>query len=232
MDDSILLTLKEIIRDRSTAETLEGVLCNRLKLENQVRILKRQGKKCFFAKEGLCTKVDIRCGERQQYELPEEDDNKNKPHRCNYQPNLKINEFFVLIVDDDPITLELSESYFVSTGVSRERIEKAGSVPAAQEILKQGKVLNRQYCIVLSDVKMKNGTGFDLVNHLVERNYNSRILLMSGRYEEEDFPKNYLGNLEIASGQTVVSDFFKKPVSFADFTSTIREIEREFQVAV
>lgn len=229
MDDSILMTLKEISLEKCAPESLDEFLTERLILENRVRKLKRMGQPCEFEECGLCSRLDIRCGERQQYDLPEETQQKGLPHQCNYQPNQRIGEFNILIVDDEPSILEMNKTFFKTNGADPSRIETAQSVAEAREILKRGKVLNRQYCIVMSDIKMDGETGFDLVNHLVERNYNSRVLLLSGCYSREDLPDPYTGDLEVVPGRKVVSKLFTKPLTMAAFSAEIRQIEKEFQ---
>lgn len=227
-DASLTQVLRTIIREKTAVKDLEEELARRILKENQVRKIKRAGEKCPYEKKGMCSEVLIRCGERQQFNAPELVENRTRPHKCNYQPRLVLNAFYVLVVDDEPMILDLCKEFFSALGISEDRIETAGSVQEAQEILKQGKISNRQYCIVLSDIKMGQNTGFDLVNHLVERNYNSRILLMSGFVDESDFPSFYLGDKEIIPGKRVVSKFLRKPINFSDFTAHIRQIEQEF----
>jgi CheY-like chemotaxis protein len=222
-------TIRKIIRERTAVENLEDELTARVNAENVVRKIKRAGKKCPHEMDGLCNRIEIRCGERQQFSLPEDMETKHLPHKCNYQPKVRLNEFNVLVVDDEKTVLDLCAEFFEAMGIPKARIEKAESVEGARDILNQGKILNKQYCVVLSDIKLKKDTGFQLVNHLVERNFNSRILLMSGFVDESDFPRHYLGDKEIIPGKKVVSCFFKKPITFSDFTNSIKNIEEEFQ---
>lgn len=229
MDDSFLLTLKELVLEKQETGSLDEVLSERLQLENQVRRKKRRNEPCGFLSHGICSRLDIRCGERQQYRLPEDEDDRQKPHRCNYRPHIPIEDTWILIVDDDPAARELYHAYFVNCGAAPGRIESTASALEAKDILKQGKIRNRCYSIVMSDVKLGGETGFDLVHHLVERNYNSRVLLASGFYEERDLPRNYLGRLEVVPGQPVVTRFFRKPLKLGEFKSSVDLIRKEMQ---
>jgi CheY-like chemotaxis protein len=228
---SLMQTLEKIVREKIAVAEMEAELTERLETENKVRRIKRLGQACPFAQEGMCGRMDIRCGERQQYACPEDEDNRRLPHKCHYQPIVKLTDFNILVVDDEPMIGELCSEFFEAAGVERDNIDRAESVAEAQEVLKQGKITGKQYCIVMTDVKMKDATGYQLVNHLVERNFNSRILLMSGYVDEKDFPPNYMGDKEIVSGRKVVTQFFRKPINFMDFTSVIRKVEEEFKPA-
>ena len=227
----LLKTLRKIAGEKLAAAEVEAEISDRLETENRVRRVKRAGEKCPFAGEGLCTRVDIRCGERQQYACPEDEENRRMPHRCLYRPWMPLSEFNILVVDDEPMISELCSEFFEAAGVPRDSIDRAESVEEAQEVLRQGKIAGKQYCIVMSDVKMKGDSGYQLVNHLVERNFNSRILLMSGYTEEKDLPPHYVGDAEIIPDKRVVFHFFKKPINFTDFTAVIRKIEEEFKPA-
>src|SRR3989339_961902 len=230
--DSLVQTIQKIIQDKNAAADLISELSDRLETENTLRMIKRAGPKCPFETEGLCSRINIRCGERQQFGSPEDDSDQRLPHQCNYRSHLSIKELHVLVVDDEPMIGQLCIEFFEVAGMTRENIDRAEDVEEAKIRLQDSKLENKPYHIILSDIKMKNTTGYQLVQHLIERNFNSRILLMSGYVEETDFPSNYLGTKEILPGRLVVSEFFRKPINLTDFTTVVRKIEAEFQPTI
>lgn len=222
--------ITKIACEKSIVDKIEINLNNRIVVEHKVRKLKRAGSLCPFEENGICSNINIRCGERQQFKIPEAEQRfKNLAHKCNYKSKVKFADFKILIVDDEPLIRELCHDFFEALGINEKNIDLAEDAKDAENILNEGKLRNKNYCLILSDIKMKNTTGYELVNHLVERNYNARILLMSGFVEKKDFPNNYLGNSEIISGKKVVNEFMKKPINFSDFTKCVDFIKREFE---
>jgi hypothetical protein len=148
-EDILSRAIRENIKEISGAD-LENELAGRIRLENRIRKIKRAGKECPFYSKGTCTCIVFRCGERQQFSTPEEEKDTHTTYRCNYQPILTLNEFYVLIVDDDEVLRELCMELFQNLGIKKEQIDTVANVEEAQARLIEGKIQNRQYSIVLS----------------------------------------------------------------------------------
>ncbi len=203
----MLLIGRKVRSPEELAEGLQRELEERIWKEKNIRELKRAGIGCPYASDYTCSKPTIRCGERQQYSTQREEE--LLEHRCNYDPGSK--DKHVLIVDDENTIRVMCADLFEMLGFKEENIQTASCVPEAKDILKQGKIENRQYAFVLSDINMPGGTGYDLVTFLTEGNYNSRIMLMTVHPNPEKFtPPNYMGDQEVIPGEKVVSRFFRK----------------------
>jgi len=227
-DSSIPQQMEQIILAKRAVRKLEEELFDRLKTENEIRKLKRACRRCPFESYGMCTNIFIRCGERQQYAVPESVTERRLAHLCNYHPAVSKQEFRVLVVDDDPMVCELCVDLMKALGLKAENVVRAGNVAEAEARLKEAKIRNQVVHVVLIDLRMPGPSGFHLVNHMVERNFNSRILLMSGYAETAEKPFNYMGQAEIIPGHFVVKHFLKKPIPFAEISRQMREIELEY----
>lgn len=210
--------------ERLSANQLEEHQIWRFRLENEVRILKRRGRSCPYCLDNECQNTKIRCGERQQYHRRENPNEESTPHACLYRPAVSQGACSILVVDDEPEVVDVCVSLLTAVGIARERIEVAHSVEAAEAVLFEGKKRGRTYCVVISDVQMAGRTGYDLVNHLVERNFNSRILLASAAPQSKNLPEHYLGEKEVVPGEPVVSGFLRKPLTVMDLTAHLERV--------
>lgn len=196
----------------------------RLSLENEVRALKRRGLSCPYCADGDCQNTKIRCGERQQFDRRENTDQADFPHACHYRPQTTPGGCSILVVDDEPAVVDVTITLLTAVGIARDRIQVASSVVAAEAVLFEGKQQGRTYCVVISDIQMAGRTGYDLVNHLVERNFNARILLASAAPYATDVPEHYLGEKEVIPGEKVVSGFLRKPLTVMDLTAHLERV--------
>ncbi len=204
----------------------ETIVLDRVEMEHRVRIHKWKGENCPYSCEGKCSNTEIRCGERFQYNLPESEKEKNDIHVCNYTSMLSLNKANVLVVDDEDAIREICSTYLNQLGIAKEQIVCVSNVADAKKTLDQGKINSKTYSLIVSDIVMPAETGYGLVDFIVERNFNSRIILISGYYAEEDKANTYLGDCEIFPGQKPVVEFIKKPFSFADFRKAIDKVEK------
>ncbi len=82
----------------------------------------------------------------------------------------------ILLVEDDPATLKRARKMLVSLG--RQVIEASGFT-AAQEIIQSG----QHYDVLFTDIQLEEGcSGWALVNQLVAKNSNKKIIVTSGRF--------------------------------------------------
>lgn len=196
----------------------------RLNLEHEVRALKRRGLSCPYCVDGRFQNTKIRCGERQQFDRRENTDQASIPHACLYRPQATPGGCSILVVDDESAVVDVCLNMLTAVGIGRERIQVASSVEAAEAVLFEGKQQGRTYCVVISDIQMAGRTGYDLVNHLVERNFNARILLASAAPYATDVPEHYLGEKEVIPGEKVVSGFLRKPLTVTDLTAHLERV--------
>lgn len=195
----------------------EKTLKKRILDENEIRKIKRLSHACPFNKNGYCKNIEIRCGERQQYGIRENAEEAQREHRCFYKPCHNMQDINVLIVDDDPSCGDLCSDFLGVCGINTSKITYAPSAEMAEEIITRGKIVNKQYQILISDIRLPNRTGFDLVHHIIERNFNTHIFLMTGFSETKDMPKFYLGDEEIVEHEPVVAKYFRKPIDAVAF---------------
>jgi len=197
----------------------------RMRIEHDIRVTKRKGLPCPYAHEGRCINLRVRCGERQQLSERETPAMEHQPHACLYHHRPAVADYTILVVEDNPLAREVAVEYLASLGIGRERIELAGSVSEAQAALLRGKMAGRVFCLVVSDVHLGDAKGYDLANHLVARNFNSRILLTSSETYMESAGAAYLGDHEVMEGEKVVSGFLAKPFTMRDLHEALKSVE-------
>jgi CheY-like chemotaxis protein len=223
---SVLNALLNLLRRRHLGDA--GVeQARRMHVEHDIRVAKRQGLPCPYAQEGRCINLRVRCGERQQLAERETPATERLPHSCLYQSRPGVADYTILVVEDNPLAREVAVEYLTSLGVARHRLELAGNVSEARAALTRGKQEGRVFCLVVSDVHLGDEKGYDLVDHLVERNFNSRILLTSSETYMESASGAYLGDHEVMEGEKVVSGFLPKPFSMRDLHAALKSVESQ-----
>lgn len=125
---------------------------------------------------------------------------------------MKIENLKILIVDDDETLLEIIKESFEIEGFQTLFTATSGNDGLA--ILK-----NQEIDFVLTDIRMRNGSGLDLLKTAREKNKDTPVIIMysgqidkDGRMTKEDL--NQLG----ANG------FFKKPIDLDDLFEEIKKI--------
>jgi|GEM_PF-2385778 len=180
---------------------------NNRRQTNVLRVLKRLGySPCIYNRDGHCANLDTRCGCRQEYlahingEIDiRREEGIQKPHRCNYDPFSRTKQ--VLVVHESELMRGMIVDALDIIGISENRIDTAESIKKAEDILKQGKVDNKQYGLIISGMRFKESNGYVFANLLWQKNYNSRIILVSASAEEK--PENYVGETPIIPGYTI-----------------------------
>jgi len=205
----------------SESADLTEIVVNRSRTEHEIRKIKRSGKKCPYEKKGYCTKIDVRCGERQNYSPKDKIVGKKFYYRCNYDASIMGQNMNILIVDDEDAIRKICRYYVENYGYKDSEIFESDSVENAEKLLIEAKKKFNSFFLVISDIRMGNNTGYELVNRVISRNYNAYIILMSGSDYDQDSPDDFLGNLEIFRGEKPVISFLSKPFLKKEFFSVL-----------
>jgi len=197
---------------------------SRRRMEDRVRRIKRAGEPCpHCSKDGRCSRLYIRCGDRTQFTSRENGRLLTIPHHCNYDPGSPGDH--VLIVDDDARMREFCKSAFsLFLKYDQARIITARSVREAIDVIRQGKFYNRHCGLVISDIVMPGATGYDLVDELYYRNFNTEVLLMKAQGDELPPPEGYAGNAEVFPGAPFVSAILDKPFHSDRLVAEVRRL--------
>ena len=89
----------------------------------------------------------------------------------------------VLVVDDEEQLLEILTWELEDLNC---KVKTISSVQKAKDLL-----IENKFDLVLSDIKMPDGDGFELLKHVQEKNINVQVVLISGfsQYEVADLKK-------------------------------------------
>jgi CheY-like chemotaxis protein len=205
--------IRTYIADKLAVSELEAELQERLEKENSVREIKKLGKECRYKKEGYCVDSKFRCGERA-------DGRGDDLVKCVYDPS--DDNKFALVVDENKEMRELYSGVLSEHGFKEDNVLFLDNMDDAKKLLECIKPTGKQVGLVICDLeqptprllkKNRNADiGYNLVNHLVERNYNADIILISGTNDSRK-PGNYFGDAEVIKGNPntrVVSSIVEK----------------------
>ena len=78
----------------------------------------------------------------------------------------------ILIVDDDPLVLESLKEYFSDQDYD---IDTTGKFEQALSMLE-----DNQYEVILADVKLQDGDGFDILEHVNQHNMATSVIMFTG----------------------------------------------------
>jgi len=120
---------------------------------------------------------------------------------CNFAPG----EHVVLLVDDEPVILELLEMTLLKMGLV---VDKASGVHEAQ-----AKLADRHYDLCLTDMRMPDGDGLDVVKYIAKQNLDVPVAVLTAH-----------GNMENAI--TVLKagafDYLAKPLSLEQLRTLVK----------
>src|SRR2546426_6875247 len=111
----------------------------------------------------------------------------------------------ILVVEDDPDIRKILEIFLTE---KRFQVKVTDGAPAALEMLDQEPI-----DVILSDVRMPDMSGLELLRHLKERDPDIQLVLMSGYSSVTD---------AVEAIQLVAADYVEKPIDF-------RRLERVLQ---
>jgi CheY-like chemotaxis protein len=203
---------------------------NRIVFEQKVRVAKRQGGECPYKKDNMCSKIDIRCGERQKFTSEYVVSSKRMMFKCNYNPNIMLDNTNIMIVDDEELIRDLCKEYLVRYGIARENIITANNSTEAINILTEAKENNNSFYLIITDIRLGATSGYDLVDEVIRRNYNAYVILMSGFADEYDKPEGYLGDSREFQQANPVVGFIDKPFTMNDFFTHISKLKEKTNI--
>ena len=113
----------------------------------------------------------------------------------------------VLVVDDEPDILELLELALLRMGLD---VVRAGNVQEALQKLGGG-----GFDLCLTDMRMPDGDGLEVVRHIAERNLDVPVAVITAH-----------GNLDnaVAALKAGAFDYLSKPVSLDQLRALIRSL--------
>jgi CheY-like chemotaxis protein len=180
-------------------------------MEDAARKSKRSGEPCPYCNpRNMCIRPYIRCGERMQFSTRESIDQRIQPHRCNY--DLTCGGSNVLVVAESKTVRDfLTNSLVMFLYLDPGNIHAASSGPEAIVILNRCKLENKRCRLVISDISMQGLNGFELVNEIFARNWETNIVLLNDKNTTVPKPARYAGDIEIVPGEPLVKAIVQKP---------------------
>lgn len=124
----------------------------------------------------------------------------------------------VLIVDDDPLILELHRSYVERVDGFEVAAEASSARLARDLLLGEGQGHTPSIDLVLLDITMPGGSGIDLLKHIRARGLDTHVFVISGVRESASVRQ------AVALG---ASQYLIKPFTFATFHERMVHV-REF----
>ena len=121
----------------------------------------------------------------------------------------------ILVVDDDPDLRFVLLDQLAKEGVGA--VEECDSITPVPE-----KVVSFQPDLILLDVQLPDGSGFDLCQRLRDQGFKRPILMLTGRSEEE----HVITGLERGA-----NDYISKPLRMGELLARIRSHLRQFKAS-
>lgn len=119
-------------------------------------------------------------------------------------------DIFILLVDDDPVVLEVMKHYITSFGYSS---STASDGLEAIECLKQ-----KKYHIVITDVNMPNMDGMELLRHIREKFPHTGVIVVTGLSEEYSY-------VDVIKAGAI--DYMTKPFEGDELLAKLHRVIRE-----
>ena len=137
--------------------------------------------------------------------IPQDDNSKNNSN--NDKPPLAK----LLIVDDDP-----DIAHVLKQGLLKKRF-LVNSFTSPEEALQSFKSNSKDYCLILSDIRMPELSGIQLARKVKEINPNVKVVLMTSfEIKDNEFSKVF--------PSVHVDGFVQKPIGINDLTNKILSI--------
>lgn len=115
----------------------------------------------------------------------------------------------ILIVDDEPLTLEYLERFLSGLFIKNSKILLAQNGRDALELMQ-----NTQVDLVISDIRMPVVDGLDLALHIRERKQTTRVILLTG-YEDFNYAQQAL--------KYGVRDYLLKPINKEELALAVQK---------
>lgn len=204
---------------------LKPQLSIREEIENEIRRRKKRGLPCPYAdKNNRCSLLYVRCGDRLQYGTRETQEQINLSHNCLYKP--KAIGKYILVVDENKIIRDFCKnSIELFFKYESNKIVTAATGNEAIDILNRLKIEGKQCGLIICASQLPGISGYEIVDELFLRNYNTEVLLAKGQGEQQKEPVNYLGNKEIIPHKTLVKNIITKPFHSSTFINALKNME-------
>jgi len=121
-----------------------------------------------------------------------------------------VNDFSILVVDDDPLIRDLLRSYIEDIGCP---CATAADGAAAVEMLRA-----RSFNLVVTDMTMPGMDGMELIRYIKEHHPRTDVIAVTG------YTETYTYTEVIRAG---ASDFLSKPFNLDEFTAKLNRVMRE-----
>jgi CheY-like chemotaxis protein len=196
----------------------------RRRMEDIVRKTKRSSSPCpHCTQENLCSKPFLRCGDRVQYSTRETQKQRWMAHRCSYDPAAAGS--FIILVDNDALFRDfLKNACLLFLGYAEEKILQASNGKEVVALLSRCKVENKRCGLVVSCIGLPGMNGFELVNEIFYRNFDTNIILMNEKKEQVKKPEDYAGETELVPGKPLVRAVLNKPFHSEDFVKIVKTL--------
>ena len=193
----------------------------RITMEEVVRKSKRSRAPCPHCNPGsVCALPSIRCGERMQYSTRESPSQQSKPHRCNYDP-ASAGSHILVVSRNKSVRDFLANALVLFLRFDPASVIRAHSGEEAIVLLNDCKLGNRRCSLVVSDIAMRGINGFELVNEIFSRNWETNVILMKEKKGCVPKPKHYSGDTEIVPGEPLVRAVIEKPFHSDEFIKIV-----------
>lgn len=121
----------------------------------------------------------------------------------------------VMIVEDEDVVRDVVVALLKSSQIKFEKIIIREKIETAFEAIRMAFFTHEKIDLLITDLRLGNGIGFDVVQEAKEKFPEIKIIMMSGNASSED------GKLAVMMG---VNDFFTKPLNFQSFLNRITEL--------
>ena len=121
----------------------------------------------------------------------------------------------ILVVDDDELLRQVLRDQLVSHGVGQ--LEEAGTISQAQQ-----KAAQMVPDLVILDVELPDGNGFEFCQYLRQSGYERPIIMLTGRGDEKDIVDGLDGG---------ANDYIAKPMRIGELIARINAQLRQYSAS-
>jgi CheY-like chemotaxis protein len=200
----------------------------RQELEAEVRRCKKSNRSCPHQdKNGICSALFFRCGERHQFGVKETLEQRNMTHRCHYVQNVPAK--YILIVDTDKNIREFCRSTLeIFFHYETDKVVTVDSAVKAIDMLNRFKQDNRLCGLAVIAAEMPGMNGYELVNELFERNFNIDVIMTTAVDTAMVKPPDFLGDTLIVAQKAMVAHTLAKPFHSEALITALRTVKPDF----
>lgn len=218
-------TLESSLKYDVDANYYKPPLNVRQEMEDRVRKCKKANLPCHHADRNFnCSALYIRCGDRVQFAIPESTEQRNMPHVCLYRP--KKYGGHILVIDSNKAIREFCKtSIEVFFNYDSDKIITAESGHRAIDILNNFKIEGKQCGLIICDTNLTGISGYEMVNELFDRNYNTEVIMTREQSHQISEPPDFRGLEEIVPNKAIVKKIITKPFHSQAFINSLKELD-------